>query len=85
VRKQDIDVRIDGNQVTVSAEVRKSTEEKEAGRILRRERRTGQATRSFTLACAVDEAKAQAHYEAGVLSLLLPKKPGATARRLTVQ
>ena len=37
VRKEDIDIRIDGNQVTISAEVKTEKEEKEGGRVLRRE------------------------------------------------
>ena len=32
VRKEDIDVRIDGNPVTISAEVKKETEDKKEGR-----------------------------------------------------
>ena len=84
VRKEDIDVRIDGNQVTISAEVKKDKEEKKDGRVLRSEREYGYASRSFTLACAVDEAKADAKYADGVLDLLLPKKTTASAKRLNV-
>jgi len=84
VRKEDIDVRIDGNLVTISAEVKKDKEEKKEGRVLRSEREYGYASRSFTLASAVDEAKADAKYANGVLNLLLPKKSTASARRLSV-
>lgn len=41
VKKEDIDVRIDGNQVTISAEVKQDSEEKKDGRVLRSERRYG--------------------------------------------
>lgn len=85
VRKEDIDVRVDGNTVTISAEVKKEKEEKKEGRLLRRERQEGYASRSFTLACPVDEAEAHAKYENGVLSLTLPKKPGNSKKRLSVQ
>lgn len=85
VRKEDIDVRVDGDQVTISAEVKTEKEEKEGTRVLRRERQQGYASRSFTLGCAVDEAKADAKYENGVLNLTLPKKASAASRRLTVQ
>jgi HSP20 family protein len=85
VRKDDIDIRIDGSQVTLSAELRKQSETKENGRVLRSERQMGYASRSFTLASAVDEAKAEAHYENGVLELLLPKKASAASKRLTVR
>jgi HSP20 family protein len=85
VRKEDIDIRIDGNMVTISAEVKSEKEEKEGSRVLRRERQQGYASRSFTLACPVDEAEAVAKYENGVLDLKLPKKSTAATKKLTVQ
>jgi HSP20 family protein len=85
VRKEDIDVRVDGNTVTISAEVKKEKEEKKEGRVLRRERQEGYASRSFTLACPVDEAEAAAKYENGVLTLTLPKKAANSKKRLSVQ
>ena len=85
VRKEDIDVRVDGNVVTISAEVKKEKEEKKEGRVLRSERQEGYASRSFTLACPVDEAKAAAKYENGILELSLPKKAETSTKRLSVQ
>jgi HSP20 family protein len=85
VRKEDIDVRVDGNLVTISAEVKSEKEEKEGTRVLRRERQQGYASRSFTLSCPVDEAKADAKYENGVLNLTLPKKAATSTKRLAVQ
>ena len=85
VRKEDIDVRVDGNVVTISAEVKSEKEEKDGGRVLRRERQQGYASRSFTLACPVDEAQVDAKYENGVLELKLPKKAGTPNKRITVQ
>lgn len=84
VRKEDIDVRIDGNQVTISAEVKKEKEEKKDGRVLRSERHYGFASRSFSLACDVDEAKSVAKYENGVLELTLPKKTTTSSKRLPI-
>jgi HSP20 family protein len=84
VRKEDIDVRIEGNQVTISAEVKKETEEKKEGRVLRSERQYGYASRSFTLASAVDESKAVAKYTNGVLELTLPKKTTTSSKRLPI-
>ena len=84
VRKEDIDVRVDGNRVTISAEIKKEKEEKDDGRVLRSEREYGYASRSFTLASAVDESKADAKYNNGVLELLLPKKAAASTKRLAV-
>ena len=85
VRKEDIDVQVDGNLVTISAEVKTEKEEKEGSRVLRRERQQGYASRSFTLACPVDEAKVDAKYENGVLALKLPKKATGSTKRIAVQ
>lgn len=84
VRKDDIDVRIDGNLVTISAEMKKDWEDKKDGRMLRSERQYGFASRSFTLASPVDETRADAKYENGILELTLPKKAATTTKRLSV-
>jgi len=85
VKKEDIQVSIDGNRVSISAETKMEKEEKEGEKVLRSERYSGKVARSFTLANEVDEAQAQARYSDGVLELTLPKKPGATARKLAIQ
>ena len=86
VKKDDIDVRVDGNVVTISAEVKTEKEEKDnGGRMLRQERQEGYASRSFTLACPVDEAKVQASYQDGILALTLPKKADTSSKRIAVQ
>ncbi len=84
VNKEDIKVAIDGNQVSISAEIK---EEKEAGEegMLRSERYYGQQYRSFTLPQDVDDAKAIAKYENGILQLTLPKKPGTSGKQLAIQ
>jgi HSP20 family protein len=83
-KKEDIEVSIDGNLVTLRAEVRREKEEK-GETMLRTERYYGAMTRSFTLATEVDEKEATAKYADGVLELMLPKKPGGTSRKLAVQ
>jgi HSP20 family protein len=84
VRKEDIEVRIDGNQVSISAEVKKETEEKKHGRVIRSERRYGYASRSVWLDTPVDESKAEAKMQDGVLRLTLPKKTEGAAKRLQI-
>ncbi len=85
VKKEDVNITIDGNYVAISAEVRKEKEEKKGEKVLRSERYYGQVYRSFTLDQDVDEAKSEAKYKDGVLELKLPKKVGAAAHRVTVQ
>lgn len=84
VKKDDIKVAIDGNQVSISAQTQETKEENGAG-VLRSERYYGQQSRSFTLPQDVDDATAQARYEDGVLHLTLPKKAGTGGRQLSIQ
>lgn len=85
VAKDDIHVTIDGNTVSISAEVKKNTEQKDGEKVLRRERYFGRVSRSFALENEVDEATASARYQDGVLELVLPKKAAASAKRLNIQ
>ncbi|MHB1145333.1 MAG: Hsp20/alpha crystallin family protein [Thiobacillus sp.] len=85
VKKEDIHVSIEGNQVSISAETRTEKEEKKGEKVLRSERYCGKVERSFTLAHDVDEAKAQARYTDGVLELTLPKKPATAGKKLAIQ
>jgi HSP20 family protein len=85
VKKEDIHVSIDGNQVSISAETRMEKEEKEGEKVLRSERYVGKVARSFTLAHDVDEARSQAKYADGVLELTLPKKAASQAKKLAVE
>lgn len=85
VKKEDIHVSIEGNQVSISAETKTEKEEKKGEKVLRSERYFGKVARSFTLAHDVDEAKAQAKYNDGVLELTLPKKAASSAKKLAIQ
>ncbi|MBI3283514.1 MAG: Hsp20/alpha crystallin family protein [Burkholderiales bacterium] len=86
VRKEDIKVDINGNQVSISAETRRQTEEKEGACVVRSECYYGQKYRSFTLGQEIDDAKAEARYQDGVLELNLPKKSnGGGAKKLVVK
>jgi HSP20 family protein len=86
VRKEDINVRIDGNVVQIDAEVKREKETKGNGdRVLRSERYYGNVSRTFSLAEDVDDSKAEAKYADGVLTLELPKKATAASRKLAVQ
>lgn len=84
VNKEDIKVSVDGNVVSISAEVKKESEEKEGAKVLRSERYFGRVARSFSLDEDIDEGAAQAKYHDGVLELTLPKKPGAKSRNITI-
>lgn len=86
VRKDDIQVQIDGNRVSISAEVkREATEKPENERVLRSERFYGQLARSFALATEIDDKQASARFEQGILTLTLPKQTAPSARRITIE
>lgn len=84
VRKEDIKVSVDGNQVSISAEVRKEKEEKEGKKVVRSERYFGSVARSFTLARDVEQSEVVAKYNDGVLELSLPKKEGNGGKTIKV-
>lgn len=83
VKKEDIDVSIEGNQVSLRADV-KHVKEGGKGKEIYNERFSGQAYRSFTLPSEIDTAGAKAIYDGGVLTLELPKKTGTAAKRLSI-
>ena len=85
VKKEDIQVAIDGAQVTLSAEVKREKEVAEGDRVLHLERAFGKVSRSFTLPQELDEAKAEAKFRDGVLELTLPKKAAAARKAITIQ
>jgi HSP20 family protein len=85
VSKDAIHVSMDGNMITVSAEVKQEDTESKDDRVLRSERYFGSVSRSFQLPQEVDSAKAKAKYDNGVLSLTLPKRKGGASKELTIE
>lgn len=85
VKKEDIQINLNGNVLTVSGE-RKRTEtvtDKNGSR--REERSFGKFQRSFTLPDTVNAEKIEANLENGVLSLALPKAEAAKPRTIQIQ
>ena len=85
VKKEDIQITIDGAQVTLAAEVKREKEAAQDERVLHTERVYGKVSRSFTLPQELDEAKAEAKFRDGVLELTLPKKAAAQRKQVTIQ
>lgn len=83
VKPEDIEVTVQGERITIRAEVR-GGEERRGENWLMREHRYGQMQRTINLPTPVSSDSTQAHMENGVLSLRLPKLQGATARRIAV-
>lgn len=86
VRKEDINVRVDGNVVQIDAEVNREKDTKAEGhKLLRSERYWGSISRTFSLSHDIDDAKVQAKYADGVLTLDLPKKSSSTLKKVNVE
>ena len=85
VKKDDIQVTIDGDQVAISAEVKQEKDVKEGERLVHSERYYGKASRAFRLGYEIDQANVQAKYNDGVLELVLPKMQSAANKQITIQ
>lgn len=85
VKKEDIEVKINGNQLFIRAEVKSRQEEKKDNKVVRRERFYGEASRSFSFDEDIDAAGAEAKYEDGVLTLTLPKAHDSRLKQLKVR
>jgi len=85
VAKEDIRLSVDHRRVSIEAEVKRETSQKEGENILHAERMISKFTRSFTLPAEVDENQADAKLENGVLTLTLPKKEAALPKKIAVQ
>jgi len=85
VRKEDIKVNVEGSRVSISAEVKHEKEEKEGEKVICSECYQGSSYRSFSLDGEMDETKAEAKYDNGVLKLTLPKKNGSAAKQLQIK
>lgn len=85
VKKEDINISVEGDQVAISGEVKNEKDVREGERVLRSERYYGKVYRAFQLGQALDETAASAKYVDGVLELTLPKKAATSAKRIEIQ
>lgn len=85
VAKEDIDLSITGDIISISAEIEQKDERKEGNRILRSERYFGSVSRSFQLPDRVKVDAAEASYENGILRLVLPKETGSERKKLEIK
>ena len=83
VRKDDIEISVEGNQVTIQAEVKRDETRKSAKEI-HSERFVGKSYRAFTLPQEIDSGKCEAKYDNGLLMLTLPKKSNGQSTRVAI-
>ncbi|HEX5685289.1 MAG TPA: Hsp20/alpha crystallin family protein [Ideonella sp.] len=84
-KREDIRVVVDGNYVSITAQVHKEKEESTDSRLLLKETYVGNLSRGFSLASDIDEKRVVARLEDGILKLTLPKREGGGSRRIEVQ
>ncbi|NQW21210.1 MAG: Hsp20/alpha crystallin family protein [Chloroflexi bacterium] len=81
--KDNIDVSVDDNVLTIKAETQESSSKESDGYLLR-ERRTGSYYRALRLPETVDFEKAESLFKDGVLTIKLPKLESKKARKLEI-
>jgi len=81
-KKNDFNIDIDGNFLTVSSHKEENKEEKDA-KLTRMEYNYSSFSRTFTLPDEVSKDKIEAIYEEGVLKMTLPKKEEAKKMAMT--
>ena len=79
--KEDIALHYENGYLTIAASHSESNDEKDdAGNYIRRERHTGEVSRSFYID-GIDEANIHAEFKDGVLQVKLPKAAGEPQRK----
>jgi HSP20 family protein len=84
MKKEDLDVRVENNVLTLRGKKERKEEAKEEG-YFRAERAYGSFSRSFSLPSTVEVSKIAAEYKDGVLTLRLPKAEEAKPRQIEVK
>ena len=84
VAKEDINVSLEDNVLTVTSERKNETEDAEGKSVHRRERFFGSFTRSFKLPNDADADQVDAKYADGVLTLTVGKQEASKPRKISV-
>jgi HSP20 family protein len=84
IRREDIDIRVEDNTLTVSGE-KKLDEDVKQEQFHRVERAYGTFTRSFSLPATIDTEKVNAEYKNGVLTVKLPMREEAKPKQIQVK
>ena len=84
IKKEEIDISVDGSVLTLRGE-RKSEKEEKDKNYYKLERSFGSFQRSIDLGTPVIEEKIKATYKDGVLEVVLPKGAQSNTKRITVE
>lgn len=83
-RKDDIDITLENQTLTISAERKEERQQDKKGELLLHERRYSRFLRSFTLPPTVDEQTVNAKLAEGVLTVTLNKREETKPRKIQV-
>jgi HSP20 family protein len=84
IKKEDIEIHLHGHRLTISGKREQELEDKQNDRYYAYERSFGSFQRVFTLPEQVDLDHIRSNLDAGVLSVVVPKKPGAQPRKIEI-
>ena len=84
IRKEDLDVTVDDDVLTIKAEHNDNQEQTGNGQLIRKERSYGKFVRSLRLGANVDQETITAEYRDGVLHITLPKAKEVQPRKVEV-
>ena len=82
--KDDVNVSLEDNYLTIKGERRHETESKDANYFYR-ERVSGRFSRTIELPMKVDAKRIEAHFHDGVLNVVLPKSEEAKPKQIEVK
>ncbi len=83
--KENIHIDIDGNVVSIRAQISQVDSENKDEKLLRTERYFGEVARSFQLSAEIDEQLSKARYDNGVLTLNLLKKQKKSGQSIAIE
>ncbi|MEP7320537.1 MAG: Hsp20/alpha crystallin family protein [Saprospiraceae bacterium] len=83
--KEDISIEVKEKQLTISAEKKTDAENKEEGKVWRKEYSFNSFKRSFHLPNTVEGDAIQASYDQGILKIYIPKKATAETKVKTIE
>jgi HSP20 family protein len=84
MKKEDIDIQLHGSRLAISGKREQEHESKDEDRYYAYERSFGSFTRVFTLPEQADLDHVKTELKDGVLTLVVPKKPGAQPRKIEI-
>jgi HSP20 family protein len=85
VKKEDLDVTINNQTITIRTSTKEEKKEEEKGKYFRREITRGEFQRTVSLPDNVDDANAKASFKDGILTVTIPKTEKSKRKTIEVK